>query len=239
MKMTHTPSLALPFALAAGLLAACSTPDWNGEVETYGTLQEVLRQGQDQGRVVVAEAATPHAVGLGALEGLAGEVVIFEGQMYTGRVDSDRVVSDRGTERDEAAFLAVAEVPVWNELTVARTVSLADLSLMLAEISGENALGEFDTFPFAIEGELLNLESHVINGSCPIANPDGPPPARQSAPRSQGRLVGFYTTLPPGKLTHHGSSLHVHVVLAGKKPLVAHVDEVTITAGSTLLVPKP
>jgi len=230
----------ITFQLPIVLLAACSSaPTWDGEVETYGTLHEVLRLGEDQGRVVVAEAAGPHTVGLGALEGLGGEVVIFEGQMYTGRVESDRVVSDRGSESDEAAFLAVAEVTEWDELSIAHTVSLHNLGLLLEGIAAENAFGEFDTFPFVIEGELLNLESHVINGSCPIANPDGPPPARQSAERAHGRLVGFYTTLPPGTLTHHGSPLHVHVVLAGKKPLVAHVDDVRITAGSTLLVPKP
>ena len=230
----------LPVTFAGALLAACSSaPTWDGEVETYGTLHEVLRQGQHQGRVVVGAAAVPHAVGLGALAGLGGEVVIFEGQMYTGRVESDRVVSDRGTERDEAAFLAVAKVPEWVELRIARSLVLDNLALLLEEIASENALATYDTFPFVIEGELLNLKSHVIDGNCPIANPDGPEPARQTAGRAQGRLVGFYTTLPPGTLTHHGSPLHIHVVLAGKKPLVAHVDDVTITAGSKLLVPKP
>jgi len=226
--------------LSLALLSACSsTPAWNGQVETYGTLREVLAQGDNHGRVVVEAAATPHTVGIGALEGLDGEVVVFEGQVYTGRVEAGEVVSGHGNAMDQAAFLAVAEVPVWEELRIARTVSLEELVALLEELVAGTELGKSETFPFVIDGELLNLQSHVIDGNCPIANPDGPAPARQVAERAQGRLVGFYSTLPPGTLTHHGSPLHVHVVLAGKKPLVAHVDDVIVTAGSTLLVPRP
>ena len=77
--------------LPIALLAACSSaPTWDGEIETYGTLHEVLRQGKDQGRVVVAEAATRHTVGIGALAGLTGEVVVFEGQMYTSPLQVSR-----------------------------------------------------------------------------------------------------------------------------------------------------
>lgn len=226
--------------LPTALFAACSGPTWDGDVATYGTLHEVLGQGQTQGRVVLAEASTsPGTVGIGALEGLSGEVVVFEGEVYTGRVESEEVVSTRGDSRDQAAFLAVADVPAWEELHLARTLGWEQLEPFLKEFSDQNQLSESDAFPFVIEGQLLSLKSHVINGSCPIAHPDGPAPARQAAQKATGRLVGFYSKLPPGTLTHHGSRLHVHVVLAGGEPLVAHVDEVTVTAGSRLLVPKP
>jgi hypothetical protein len=81
---------------------------------------------------------------------------------------------------------------------------------------------------------------HVLRGRCPYAehDPAGAPPLRMKFARASGTLIGFWTSEPPGILTHHDSDVHVHVVLAGPDEVVAHVDSVRALAGARVSVPR-
>ena len=51
-------------------------------------------------------------------------------------------------------------------------------------------------------------------------------------------LVGFYAEGRAGILTHHGRTTHLHVVLR-EGALSGHLDEVSLTDGARLLLPRP
>lgn len=224
-------TIAVSFALLA---AGCAAPRWDGRVERWGSLREVLREGQKQGRVAVASTLTPDAVGIGALADLDGEIAVLDGAARVGRADAARAGNEPATAKDQAAFLVLARVPAW------RTTRL-DAELSFATFD-PRAFGAADarTIPFLVQGDFADLEMHVLRGRCPYAEDDaaGEPPLRMTRPRAQGTLVGFWTSEPPGVLTHHGSSLHVHVVLAGPDGVVAHVDSVRVLAGAKVSVPE-
>ena len=230
--MTHVkPAAAVALSLFA---ASCATPRWDGSVERWGSLREVLREGQKQGRVTLASALTTDAVGLGALAGLEGEIAVLGGAARVGRASAERAGNEIATAADQAAFLVLARVPAW------RTTQL-DAELSLATLD-PRAFGATDarTIPFLIHGDFADLEMHVLRGRCPYAEDDaaGEPPLRMTRPRAQGTLVGFWTSEPPGVLTHHDSNVHVHVVLAGPDGVVAHVDSVRVLAGAKVSVPE-
>lgn len=192
--------------LCVVLLGGCSS------VQRWGTLREVLRDGDVRGKVRLSEIG-PGTYGVGALENLAGEVTVIDGKVYSTRADVD-----------QAAFLVLARVDAWREAPFSGSPE------DLRDLEG--------TVPFLIDGDLVGLEAHVLNGACPFASD----PARRGEPlrfsreRVRGRLVGFFTTEPPGVLTHHGSRTHVHVVL--EDGTSGHVDRVTVAEGGVLRVPR-
>ena len=216
------------------LAAACAAPRWDGSVERWGSLREVLRDGQKQGRVVLTSALTPDAVGLGALADLEGEIAVLGGAARVGRADAERAGGEPAAAKDQAAFLVLARVPAW------RTTQL-DAELSFATFD-PRAFGAADarTIPFLVQGDFADLEMHVLRGRCPYVADDaaGEPPLRMTRPRARGTLVGFWTSEPPGVLTHHDSNVHVHVVLAGPDGVVAHVDSVRVLAGARVSVPE-
>jgi hypothetical protein len=66
--------------------SACSSTPWNEPVATWGTMREVMHDGRTEGRVRLGDAAAaPDAIGLGALAGLSGEIVILDGAVWTSR----------------------------------------------------------------------------------------------------------------------------------------------------------
>ncbi len=224
--------------LAAALLSGCATERWDGRIESWGSLREVLREGRKEGRVELSSAVGATSIGLGALEGLEGEVLVVDGEIWVSR--SDDLTARRGAEGDRAALLALSRVEAWEERALDRTLTIAELEQELAPIL--DALGHEDpgTLPFVIECELESLDAHVLAGRCPYSEVDdsGRTPVRFSRKAEAATLVGFFTELPPGVLTHRGSPLHVHVLTRGREPFVGHVDDARIGAGAVLKVPS-
>jgi hypothetical protein len=112
---------------------------------------------------------------------------------------------------------------------------------MVEGILQDTEFADAVTVPFVVEGALHELELHVLNGACPFraaqGNDAGRAPLRRSFDRASGTLVGFVTDEPPGVLTHHGSRTHVHVLVESPERISAHVDRVTVAAGSVIRVP--
>lgn len=215
------------------LVAGCASPGWDGRIERWGTMREVMREGQTAGRVAVRSALTPDAVGLGALAGLSGEIVVLDGVAWIGRADTERARVEPAASGDQAALLVLARVPAWRTVRVETDIVLDAFDPR--ELGALNAL----TIPFVAQGDFADVEMHVLRGRCPYAQDEtrGDPPLRASLSNARGTLVGFWTREPPGVLTHHDSNVHVHIVMPGPEGLVAHVDAVRVLAGSRVLVP--
>jgi acetolactate decarboxylase len=219
--------------LVAAALAGCAAPSWDGNVSRWGTLREVLRDGDTHGRVPLDVVGTESTVGIGALEGLKGEITILGGRIWVSRRD-DRgliVTAPSAAAGDKAAFLALAEVPEWRTHPTGGPVDLRGLESRIDAL----ARG-VETVPFVIDGEAVELDAHVLDGACPFAAD----PKRRGEPvrfhreKVGARVVGFYTTLPAGTLTHHGSRIHAHVLLEDGS-MMGHVDHVLVDG--TLRVP--
>ena len=211
-------------------------------MQRWGSVRAGLRDGDTAGRVSLAEAASsPDAVGLGALAGLEGEIAVIHGQSWISRVEGGAVrTSVDSPQSAQAALLFLSEVPAWSEHRLVRDVELRELEALLLELGTVAGLAGSEAFPFVVDGQLEELETHVLNGACPLAGEvtEETRPARDAFPPGPGRLMGFYSFLGPGVITHHDSPLHVHVVLEGSEPYAGHVDAVRITRGSKLSIPR-
>jgi len=226
-------------------LVGCATEHWNGRVERWGSLGEAFRDGKTEGRVRLAHVTRkPHGYGVGALEGLLGEVLILDGDAWVARREGTDVHVRRVVDGDPwgATLLAVAYVPRWRDVSVDRPLDPAEFEGFLADRG--RASGLAPPFPFLVEGSFDSIEFHVVEGSCPMADSEPGAPPRRSAARTtlaavKGTLVGFFAEHSAGVLTHHGSRTHIHVLIpsASGEPHLGHVDAVTLQAGCVLRLP--
>ena len=226
-------------------LAPASSDDL--AVEQFGAMREVMREGKTEARVrLVDVVATPHAYAVGALEGLTGEVMIVDGEVWVSRIETNGAISVTGpepVEEDSATLLTVGHVSKWHSTTIETAVSGTELESLIRQIASAKGLDTERPFPFRIEGQLTNIDLHVINGYCPIATD---PATEEKKPwRSNNRvtvsvnIVGFFAHNAVAVMTHHGTSVHAHaIVMVDDKKVMGHIDKVTVEPGMTLFVPE-
>ncbi|MFM1816848.1 MAG: hypothetical protein RLZ98_3543, partial [Pseudomonadota bacterium] len=93
------------------MLASCaSSPQ---EIEQYGAMREVMREGKTEARVTVCDVASDASMfGVGALEGLGGEVTIDAGEVWVSRVDAGKPVTTgpRCMPADRATLLSIGSI---------------------------------------------------------------------------------------------------------------------------------
>lgn len=236
MSLQHSTTFAGVCLLS--LTTGCATIGWDGEVHSFGSVREALRDGDTHGRVRLVDAARgADTVGVGALAGLAGEITIADGVTWITRANADGTLSTtRGMATgDEATLLFTAHVSEWAELSVDSELPLASLPAWAGFPASEWA-----TIPFVVHGRFVQLEAHVVNGACARKEPvpAGKEPVRRRAAQGFGTLVGFWARDGAGAITHVGENVHAHVLVNGEPAYTAHIDRVRIAPGSTVLVPR-
>jgi len=229
-----------PICFALLALLSCTNGERKLEVEQWGELKPVVMMGQDQGRIALKEIqGRPNAYGLGALEGLAGEIIVLDGSVWHAQADSNGLVTNDHVDAGlQAALLVVANVPDWQSRTWAEPLAWGELEDKIGRAVHASDLNTKDPVPFLIEGEFSDLSLHVINGACPYRQEEGAPePYRFASRNTVGTLFGFYYEGEPGILTHHGQRLHLHAFLPGDEPMVGQVDSVSLSSGCNLSLP--
>lgn len=203
-------------------------------MQSFGSMREVMREGRDQGRVAITGLATPSAIGVGALAGLAGEVTIADGRALVARRDGDAVATREAEPDDRATLLLVAEVRAWQTVELLDVADYATLERQIGAALRAAGVDPRTPTPVRIVGDASELQMHVIAGACPIANPSGPSPWRYRGPADDATLVGFYVEDAVGRLTHHARTSHLHAIVGDR---TGHLDEVAF-ARATLQIPR-
>jgi len=222
----------------------CRSPGPGGRVDVHqwGTMRDALGQRQSQARVRLSQAvATPHAYGVGALAGLAGEVTVLDGTVWLARVEADAVRTESTrSPSDSATLLTLFYVPDWRAITLDEPVEAGRLPGVIRSFARLAGLDKGAPFPFIVRGPL-SVKGHVINGSCPMSVLPGG--SKQDAigfasNNRVGTAVGVYAENGTGVITHHDCVIHVHVIFEGPAPLSGHLDSIAVGAGAELLLPS-
>ncbi len=240
MRATFRIAFSLAILLTM-LLSGCSTPaaPKPTTIQQWGSMKQVLRQGHTEARVCLSEiCVSDNMVAVGALEGLKGEITVINGEAWIARAPQvDEIVGEHTRNSTAYATLMVAsDVEAWQEILITEE-SDDDLDAIILAHAIAVGVDVSKPFPFLIQGEFADVHLHVIRGGCPIANPEGPKPARVEEVLAQGKIVGFYAENSAGDLTHHTSDVHAHVVIDGKKLASGHMDSVKLKVGNILRLP--
>jgi len=229
--------------LGVAVFGGCASPHWDGGIRRWGTLRGVLRDGDTSAKVRLSEACVKHCYGIGAPVGLSGEIAILDGKIFVSRTSlPGKQPADDRDDDVMATFLATATVPRWVKQETVRDLTMPELAQTVRGMAARQGIDPSRPFPFLVEGSYSTIRMHVLNGRCPFAAVPKPTDKAQDPLRYEkrtvpGRLVGFYDEGPPGILKHAGTRMHVHAVLRGGHPAVAHVDAVSVEAGAVIFVP--
>ncbi|MCA9286238.1 MAG: hypothetical protein KDA22_13520 [Phycisphaerales bacterium] len=229
--------------LGALAMAGCTAKQ--PAVEQFGAMRDVMRDGHTQARIRLADAVVrPHALGVGALEGLAGEVTIVDGDVWVARVTDGgvRVTGPLPRGDESASLLTLAHVPRWRTVAIQSPAAGEELAELIVRAAQDIGIDTARPFPFMIEGAPADLAIHVINGYCPMATD---PSAVGAVPWTWSAtapvdvvIVGFHAEGAAGVMTHHGTTIHAHAVLSiDGRTVAGHVDRLAVAPGMFLHLP--
>jgi hypothetical protein len=149
-------------------------------------------------------------------------------------------VSRRLGPDDQATLLAWARVAAWSTHALPGIADMRELEDTIRAAARTDGIDPAAPMPIRIEGRFTAIDIHVLDRSCPIAHPDGPPPWRLRGARAEGVLVGVYAEGQGGVLTHHSQRSHLHAILRlpdGSR-VSGHLDSVQIEPGARLQIPR-
>lgn len=226
----------------AVVLVGCPASGWDGRVESWGEMRPVMREGQTQARVQLSEVIKrPHVYGVGAVEGLDGEIVIDNGRCWVARVIGPSLVVSPAPD-SPATLLIVSHVPAWTPVFIDHPLLAESVDGYVRAAAERAGIDTTKPFPFVIEGEFADVLAHVVNGYCPKERP-APSVERDHQPFQisrksiRGKLIGFYAADSAGRLTHHGTETHIHLLVEPPNALAGHVETISIASGATLRIP--
>ena len=228
--------------LACACVFACSGAARPPTVQVWGALHAIMAEGKSDATVALADVVPgPHTWALGALSGLRGEVLVLDDRALASYPDGGKVALDQDAGDEKATLLVAARVDGWTRVPVTADIPAAELDARIAELAAAAGVDTTKPFPFRVEGRLLRLSWHVLDGSQlpPTATHDERMHAalRGSAASAEGSALGFYSTQHGGVFTHMGRRTHVHAWLRAEG-IMGHCDEIGLAAGSVLLLPR-
>lgn len=226
--------------IALIISCGCSKKKALTEVTHYGVLREIMMEQQLEANADLNDFRDiPDLYALGALEGLAGEILILDSEPLNGLASAGQLIFDRTFDR-KATLLVSAQVSSWQELPlVLESVDLAELQTIVRDAAKQLSINIQEPFPFLLKGTFKQLDWHVINAAeAESQNHDAYKKAglSGSSENVEGQLLGFYSEKHEGVFTHHGSFLHTHFINDAATE-IGHVDGLKIEGSIVLLLP--
>jgi acetolactate decarboxylase len=215
--------------------------DKSGPVRWIGEMRRVMRGGDLSGRAPLQPfAKMPHVYALGPLEGLKGEVTIWDGTPYISRVQ-DHVPVVEKTFALKACFLVYAQVTAWQKVAVPGSVrTLSDFETFLIRTAAAKKIDQTRPFPFLLTGTPRKAVYHIVHktDTKPHTFADHDRIKVHFAIENQPvRLLGFWSDKHAGIFTHHDTTIHTHLITADEKQ-AGHLESLLLAGDVSLSLPR-
>jgi hypothetical protein len=196
--------------------------------------------GDIRGRVALGDlSAAPHLYGLGPLDGLRGEVSIFDSVPSIARIEESVLVTTTSWDA-RACFLVWAQVATWSDRVIATEMpGLEPIEDQVVALASEWGFDVDRPLPFRIRGSAISTTLHVLDKR------DGLPhnserheqaKVRRTLERTGVELVGFYSRHHRAIFTPKEANIHVHLRTEDGR-ISGHLEAVRLEPGSRLAVP--
>ncbi len=248
MKILHSITICI-------LMASCTTVHVNsdGLVEFAGRQTDIVGQNDIAGLVPISAMSGSNGMyGLGAYEGLDGEITIFQGRPYITQVRGGNIVMRHDTD-GSAIFAAWTKNDTWRDEPIPPDVnSFVDLQRFIRARAGAAGIDTAMTaFPFLIRGAPAELEWHInrdrTNGQVVTQELFQASKDNYVMRNEAVTIVGFYSE------QHHGtfigtyapamadsgeqSAMHMHLV-SDDGLSAGHIDNLHLAGGMVLRLPQ-
>jgi len=241
----------LIFALAMGAAMvftseAAVSSDGKFNLEVFGSFKQ-MSQNADASATVRLESVSGKSgtYGVGALAGLRGEILIWDGRVLVSRGHDSGGRVEPASTSDEANLLIKATVVEWAEVETPADMNQSAFESFVRKEAQRRGLVDSMAYPYVVKGRFSRVLWHVVTGAAAVPAAGGGNVHAQGHARTRtlehkdvdGAMVGFYSgDRFEGVISHPDERFHVHFATAGLSAS-GHVDEYAILKGSTLLLP--
>lgn len=197
------------------------------KVQVSGAMKNVMQKGELAGVIqldsIAAQAGT---YGLGPLEYLQGELLLFDGQVYVSQVSTDTTMTVFENPEAKAPFFVYAQVDQWILQPIPDSIHhIPQLEAYLLEIAADPG----KPFAFKLQGTIESAQIHIQNlptgakVSSPAEEHQGQ--INYTLQQTSVDLLGFFSTQHHGIFTHHDSNVHLHLISKDRQKM-GHLDAV-------------
>jgi acetolactate decarboxylase len=224
-----------------------------GSVEFLGAQKEIFKSGKANSVLSLEELAGRKGLfAIGPVEGLDGEITIFDSKPYITKVRGSDYLVDR-TLKHGAIFLVWTEQSKWQDIPVPPTVkNYPDLQRFVKEQATRSCLDTTKAFPFLLTGSPTEVKWHIN-----VDRSEGKPITRELFAKSKAGyvatnepvdIIGFYAENHPGEFisqyapaikegSGEKNAIHIHLVSRVSKA-AGHIDDITLSADTVLRLPR-
>lgn len=214
----------------SALFITCNRPQQSSSIEVVGQMRDVMWKGDLTGKISTDSLNHPHAYGLGPIEYLKGEVLLFEGQTFISKVIDSVAHQVNQVNSTNAPFFVYSKESMLNTISVAPS----ELSLQSTEELIDSIYADYD-YPLLvrIDGVFQDLTVHSVNlpeGSL-VSSPDQAHEGltKYDYKNISGSIIGFFSRNHKAIFTHHDSYFHAHFI-SDDRSLMGHLDSVSFNS---------
>ena len=206
-------------------LHALAAAAQNGPVIPTGAMRNTMFHGQLAELVLLDSIATPGTNGIGPLEHLRGELLLWNGEPFRSTTTPDGGMRVEQATNTRAPFFVHQFVKEWTEIVLPD--SITDLPMLDAFLTARfAALGK--PFAFTLQGRISEVRAHIVDVP-PGTVINGPDDAHRENKdyRLTDRtmdLLGFFSTRHKAVYTHHDTNIHVHAITT-ERDWMGHVEQ--------------
>jgi len=213
--------------LVSVLLISCNDPKPYSSIKVVGQMRNVMWKGDLVGKISTDSLSRLNSYGLGPLEHLRGEVLLFEGQTFISKViDSvDHQVTKVPTVK--APFFVYSSASDLREIhMIPSEYTLKTIEQMIDSLYNDYV----KPLLVRVVGLFENLTLHTVN--LPVGSSVSSPSEAHEGLKNyhynelNGSLIGFFSRNHQSIFTHHDSFFHAHFI-SDDRSVMGHVDAVT------------
>ena len=217
------------------LFASCTKSTNSSSIKVVGEMRDVMWKGDLKGKIATDSLNNKETYGLGPIEFLKGEIVVFEGQSYVSKV------VDSISHKVSKVPSVSAPFFVYSSNSDLKIVKFNRKNYTLKELEEYVNLvyKDYDQpLLIRIDGIFENIKVHSVNlpEGKKVSSPDE---AHQGLTQYDfknisGSLIGFFSRHHKTVFTHHDSFFHAHFISEDREVL-GHIDETDFNSSKVTL----
>ncbi len=223
------------YILFVFFLVSCTKSTNTSSIKVVGEMRDVMWKGDLKGKIATDSLNSKETYGLGPIEFLKGEILLFEGQTFVSKVVDS--ISHEVT-KIPSAMAPFFVYSLNSELKIVQ-FSPENYSLKGIEEHINSVYKDYDQpLLIRIDGEFNSMKLHSVN------LPDGqevssPDEAHQGLTQYDfknisGSLIGFFSRNHKAVFTHHDSFFHAHFI-SDDREVLGHIDKTNFNSSKVTM----